>query len=216
MFRGLICQWINITRRKTVRRCIEQVWQITDCILFIIFSTWFYQLWFYQYFISSLSNLNFCHLFLPGFQPSINTSPQPALFDLPTTANNGSSELNRPGYMGFYIFVIAMNDYVSNYHQSKNFCIAIAKYQPLYFKIRLPFHIIDEDRNTTTTICFYMVLKHHNLTDKMRQTEIPPTYSVASLMLPILCWSFFPKCYNACPYICMAMSVAKKKHEYTV
>ena len=38
MFWGLICQWTNITRRKTVRRCIEQVRQITDWILFIIFS----------------------------------------------------------------------------------------------------------------------------------------------------------------------------------
>ena len=31
----------------------------------------------------------------------------------------------------------------------------------------------------------------------MRRTEIPPTYSVESLMLPKLCCSFFPKCYNA-------------------
>ena len=42
--------------------------------------------------------------------------------------------------------------------QSKIFCIEIAKYQPLYLKIHLPFHIIDEDRNTHTTISFYMVL----------------------------------------------------------
>ena len=35
-----------------------------------------------------------------------------------------------------------MNDNVSNLTSKQNFCFAIAKYQPLYFKIHLPFHII--------------------------------------------------------------------------
>ena len=175
MFRGLIYQWINIERRKTVKCCIEQVWQITDYILFIIFSTWLYQLWFYQYFISSLSYLNFCHLFLPVFQPSINTSPN-----------------------------------------LRYFCIAIAKYQPLYFKkIHLQLHINDEDRDTNTTISFYMVLKHKNLTNEMHWTEIPSTYSVASLMLTTVSCSFFPKCYNAWQYMIYG-NVSCKKNKNTV
>ena len=85
--------------------------------------------------------------------------------------------------------------------QSKIFCFVIAKYQPLYFKIHLPFRIIDEDRNTHTTISCYMVLLHNSLTDKIHRTEIPPTYSDESLMLPTLCCSFFPKCSNAWPYM---------------
>ena len=122
-YRGLICQWINITRRVTVRRCIEQVWEITDYILFIIFSTWFYQLWFYQYFISSLSNLNFCHLFLPVFQPSIKTSPpQQTLFDLPYQQQTmGAVSLVDQDTWVFYISVIAMNDYVSNFPSQQKF-----------------------------------------------------------------------------------------------
>ena len=94
--------------------------------------------------------------------------------------------------------------------QSKTFCIAIAKYQPLYFKIHLPFHIIDEDRNTHTTISFYMVLKHKNLTDKVYGTEIPTTNSVESLMLATLGCSFFPKCYNAWPYMVYGNVSCKK------
>ena len=50
-------------------------------------------------------------------------------------------------------------------------------------KFHLQFHINDEDRDTNTTISFYMVLKHKNLTNEMHWTEIPSTYSVASLML---------------------------------
>ena len=63
------------------------------------------------------------------------------------------------------------------------------------------------------------------MTDKIHRTEIIQTYSVESLMLPTidfevtsismlptLCCSFFPKCYNAWTgHTCVtAMSVAKK------
>ena len=139
MFRGLICQWINITRSKTVRRCIEQVWQITDCILFIIFSTWFYQLWFYQYFISSLSNLNFCHLFLPNIfnLPKLRPPTITIWSTIPTT-NNGSSELGRPGYKGFYISTIAMNDYVSNFPSKRNLLPCNCKISTLVLQNSLP------------------------------------------------------------------------------
>ena len=66
---------INITIRKNSQTLYRTSWRITDYILFIYFSTWFYQLWFYLYFISSLSNLNFCHLFQPVFQHSIKMLP---------------------------------------------------------------------------------------------------------------------------------------------
>ena len=98
-------------------------------------------------------------------------------------------------------------------HQSKNFRIAISNYQPFYFKIHLPFSIIDVDRNTHTTISFYMVLKHKNLTDKNRWTEVPSTYSVETLLLPTLCYSFFPKWYNAWSHMSYS-NVSFKKRDY--
>ena len=48
--------------------------------------------------------------------PSTNT-----IWSTIPTTNNGSSELGRPGYKGFYISVIAMNDYVSNFPSKQNF-----------------------------------------------------------------------------------------------
>ena len=109
-----------------------------------------------------------------------------------------------------------MNDYVSHFLSKQKFVVAIAKYQPWYFKFHLPFHIIDEDRITHTTISFYMVLKHKNLTDKMRRTEIPPTNSFESLMPPTVCCSFFTKCHNAWPYMSYVNVSCRKKQEYRV
>ena len=98
-------------------------------------------------------------------------------------------------------------------HQSNSFWVAITKHKPLHFKFRSHSTLLMKTKNTHTTISFYMVVKHKNLTDKMR----PPTNSVESLLLPTICCSFIPKCYN-----CMAihglrvMSVAKQKREYCV
>ena len=161
MFRGLICQWVNITRSKTVRRYIEHGWQITDYILFIIFSTWFLPTVILP--ISSFSNLNFCHIFLPVFWPSIkSTSPQPTLFDVPYQQQT----------MGQWAWYTRIHWFLYFWYCYEWLCFKFPSQQKfLYCKCKIstllrPFHIIDEDRNTHSTISFYMVLKQKSLTDK--------------------------------------------------
>ena len=97
-----------------------------------------------------------------------------------------------------------------------SFCVAITKYKPLHFKFTSHSTLLVQIRNTHITISFYMVVKHKNLTDKMRRTEIPPTYSVESLMLPTICCSFIPKCYNAWPYMSYGQCQSQKNREYCV
>ena len=68
-----------------------------------------------------------------------------------------------------FIFVMAMNDYVSNFPSKQKFLHCNYKISTLALQIHIPFHIIrankiiDEDRNTHTTIIFYMVVKHKKL-----------------------------------------------------
>ena len=70
-----------------------------------------------------------------------------------------------------FIFVMAMNDYVSNFPSKQKFLHCNYKISTLVLQIHIPFHIIDEDRNTHTTISFYnMVDKHRNLNDQMLWT----------------------------------------------
>ena len=114
---------------------------LTNCIVFIIFST--SPRWFYQYFILSLSNLNFCHFFLTGFQPSIKTSPPPTLFDLPyQQQTTGAMSLVDQNTWVFIFSVIAMNDYVSNFPSKQKFLHCNYKISTLVLQIHIPFLIM--------------------------------------------------------------------------
>ena len=162
------------------------------------------------YFISSLSNLNFCH-----FSTFHKDVPPPTLFELPYQQQKMGAVSLVDQDTWVFIFVMAMNDYVSNFPSKQMFLHCNYKISTLVLQIHIPFHIIDEDRNTHTTISFYMVDKHKNLTDQMCRTEIPPTKSVESPMHTTLCCPFFPKCYNARPYMTY-VQCQSQKNENTV
>ena len=67
-----------------------------------------------------------CSLFVPPLPP-------PTLFNLPYQQQTMGAAILADQDIWVFIFSIAMNDYVSNFQQSKNFCVEI--YQPLYFKL---------------------------------------------------------------------------------
>ena len=134
---------------------MEQVWQI----MFYLLSSQLH----HCDFTDSSFNHSQLSIFVSFFFLKLSFStfhqgvaPTHATWSTIPTTNNGGSELGRPGYMGFYTSVIAMNNYVKNFprisHQKQKSLRCNSKISSLYFKFTFPFHIIDEEKYTLTTM----------------------------------------------------------------
>ena len=102
MFRGLICQMDKYYKKQN-SYLLSSLLDFTNCD-FTNISFHHSQISIFVDFreVRQVSWVSYMTDF-PIFQPSIKTSPTYAIWSTIPTTNNGSSELGRPGYMGFYI-----------------------------------------------------------------------------------------------------------------